>query len=125
MKRVKCSVSILPPIPSRGDFLRAAWRDVRRIAEEFRQRWHQEYLQTLLPRTKWRKSAPKLHQGQMVLLVDEQPRDEWRIARILKCVSEDETHGRRYTVRTADNKIFERHHQHLVPLELECEELDE
>ena len=119
------STTILPPIPSRGDFLRAAWRDVRRLAEEFRQRWHQEYLQTLLPRTKWRKSAPKLHQGQMVLLVDEQPRDEWRIARILKCVLEDETHGRRYTVRTADNKIFERHHQHLVPLELECEELDE
>ena len=108
------STTILPPIPSNGDFLRAAWRDVRRIAEEFRQRWHKEYLQTLLPRTKWKTSAPKLHEGQMVLLVDELPRDEWKVARVVQCVSESESHGCRYNVRTADNKIFERHHQHLV-----------
>ena len=118
------STTILPPIPSNGDFLRSAWRDVRRIAEEFRQRWHKEYLQTLLPRTKWKTSAPKLHEGQMVLLVDELPRDEWKVARVLHCVSESQSHGRRYNVKTADNKIYERHHQHLVPLELECEELE-
>ena len=118
------STTILPPIPTTGDFLRSAWRDVRRLADEFKQRWHKEYLQTLLPRTKWKKSTPRLYIGQIVLLVDEQPRDEWRIARVERYISTDETHGRRYMVKTADGKQFERHHQHLVPLELECEELE-
>ena len=118
------STTILPPIPTTGDFLRSAWRDVRRLADEFKQRWHKEYLQTLLPRTKWKKSTPRLYIGQIVLLVDEQPRDEWRIARVERYISSDETHGRRYMVKTADGKQFERHHQHLVPLELECEELE-
>ena len=97
---------------------------MRRLADEFKQRWHKEYLQTLLPRTKWMKSTPRLYIGQIVLLVDEQPRDKWRIARVESYVSSDETHGRRYMVKTADGKLFERHHQHLVPLELECEELE-
>ena len=118
------STTILPPIPTTGDFLRSAWRDVRRLADEFKQRWHKEYLQTLLPRTKWKKSTPRLYIGQIVLLVDEQPRDEWRIARVERYISSDETHGRRYMVKTADGKQFERHHQHLVPLELECEEFE-
>ena len=117
------STTILPPIPTSGDFLRGSWCDVRRLAEIFRQRWVKEYLKTLSKRTKWLKSTQPLYDGQIVLLSDSNsPREEWKTGRIQSCVSQDQTHGRNYMVRMADGKIFQRHIRQLIPLETEYEE---
>ena len=117
------STTILAPIPTGGDHLRGSWRDVRRLAATFQSRWHDEYLRTLMPRTKWHHSKLNLYIGQIVLLVDEQePRRGWRIARVIKILSEDTNHVRRVLVTTADKKTFERHVTKLVPLELDHED---
>ena len=117
------SSTILPPIPAGGDHLRGTWREVRRLATIFQDRWQTEYLKTLMPRTKWKKSNPNLYIGQIVLLVDEQePRRDWKLARVDKILSQDENHVRRVIVTTADKKSFERHVTKLVALELDQEE---
>ena len=73
-----------------------------------------------MPRTKWHHSTPNLYVGQLVLIVDEQePRRDWRIARVEKILSPDPQHVRRVQVITADRKIFERHVNKLVVLELD------
>ena len=121
------STTILPPIPAGGDHLRGTWREVRRLATIFQDRWQNEYLKMLMSRTKWKKSNPNLYIGQIVLLVDEQePRRDWKLARVDKILSEDENHVRRVVVTTADKKSFERHVTKLVALELDqAEETEE
>ena len=114
------SSTILPPIPITGDHLRGSWRDVRRLATIFQERWRKEYLTSLLPQTKWQKSYPSLYIGQLVLLVDDnEKRSHWKIARVEKLLSLDKNHIRRVLVTTADKKQYERHCTKLVPLELE------
>ena len=116
------STTILPPIPTGGDHLRGTWREVRRLATIFQERWKEEYLKTLLPRTKWHRSNPNLYVGQLVLLVDDQePRKDWRIARVDAILSADKNHVRRVRVTTADKKTFERHVTKLVALEMDQE----
>ena len=116
------STTLLPPIPSGGDHMRGAWRDVRRIANLFNERWQKEYLATLQSRSKWQQSTPNFYVGQLVLIVDDQePRRDWKIARVDKIVSED-SHVRRVVVTTADRKSYERHVSKLVILELDQEE---
>ena len=84
------STTLLPPIPSGSDHLRGAWRDVRRIANLFNERWQKEYLATLQSRSKWQQSTPNFYVGQLVLIIDDQePRRDWKIARVDKIVSED------------------------------------
>ena len=118
------STTILPPIPTGGDNLRGSWREVRRLAAIFKERWHDEYLRSLMPRTKWHKSTPNFYVGQLVLMVDEQePRRYWRIARVQKILSAD-SHVRRVQVITADRKTFERHINKLVALELDQQDVD-
>lgn len=117
------STTILPPIPADGDTLRGAWRDVRRLTEEFKSRFAREYLSTIDSRNKWLKSAPPLYPGQIVILSDEtEARKDWQLARIEECISNEKTHGHRYRIKTADGRTFDRHHNHLIPLELEREE---
>ena len=105
--------------------MRAAWREVRRLAEEFRRRWSHEYLNTLRNRTKWRTTSRSLYNGQLVLLTDELPRDEWKVGRIESCVSEEKTKGRRFNIKMPDGKVFERHIHHVIPLEMEFDEKPE
>ena len=117
------STTILPPIPTGGDHLRGSWHEVRQLAAIFKDRWHDEYLKSLMPRTKWHQSKPNLYIGQIVLLVDEQePRRDWKLAPVDKILSEDSHHVRRVRVTTADRKTFERHVTKLVPLELDHED---
>ena len=116
------STTILPPIPADGDHLRGSWRDVRRLSTLFADRWRHEYLTTLLPQTKWKKTAPNLYVGQLVLMVDDAfSRHNWKLAKVEELLSDDKNHIRRVIVSTADKKRFERHVQALIPLELDQE----
>ena len=119
------STTILPSQPADGDRLRSAWRDVRRIADAFVERWRKEYVSTILSRTKWNKTTTNVYVGQLVVMVDDlTPRDSWRIARIDEILSDDKNHARRLKITTAGGKTFERHVAHVIPLELEAEEIE-
>ena len=113
------SVNILPPLSS-GDHLRASWRRVREVIEDFWIRWQSEYVAELQKRTKWTSSSKNPRVGQIVILVDDlQPRELWRIGRINKILTADKNHVRRVEIDLPNGTKLERHLCKIVLLELD------
>lgn len=60
------------------------WRLTQRFAQEFWQRWHTEYLNTLQQRHKWQKKQTNLKIGDIVLIKEENyPPTHWPLARVI------------------------------------------
>ena len=58
--------------------------------------------------------------GQIILLSDPVvPRTQWNLGRILEILPSSDGIPRRYKVKMIDGRILERHHNRLIPLELE------
>ena len=113
-------ITLDPPITPCSEDLRGAWFEVRRIADEFKTRWETEYLVTLQNRPKWLKVKDTFYVGQIILLSDPVvPRTQWNIGRILEILPSSDGIPRRYKVKMIDGRILERHHNRLIPLELE------
>ena len=117
--------TISPPIPVTGDYLRSSWRDVRRLVTIFEDLWYKDYLQSLKPLAKWRKSVPNLFVGQLVIMQDDKlPRHQWKMARVDSIISEG-SHVRRVKITTADRRTYERHVNTVIPMEVDGEETSE
>ena len=73
-----------PRLPEEPSLLKK-WDMCMSIMHHFWARWHQEYLQTLQGRTKWRKVQPNLQVGDVVILKEKWPKMlHWPLAKILK-----------------------------------------
>ena len=73
-----------PRLPDAPNLLKR-WDMCQSILHHFWIRWHQEYLQTLQGRSKWRVIQPNLQVGDVVLLKEKWPKMlHWPIARILQ-----------------------------------------
>ena len=115
--------SALPPTPLTGDEARKMWHTMRRVVDDFWNRFSSEYITTLRKRSKWLNSEKVPFVGQLILMMDSQlPRELWPLAIVEKILSEDKIHPRRVVVRNASGVKFERHVTHLIPLELDGEE---
>ncbi|XP_076660469.1 uncharacterized protein LOC143363824 [Halictus rubicundus] len=58
---------------------RNQWRIAQSFADAFWKRWLKEYLPTLIPRTKWNRTARPLAVGDLVIIIDYQtPRNVWK-----------------------------------------------
>ena len=112
------SVSILAPEPPGPDALRYSWRTARHIIDGFWKRWSREYVASLQARSKWNATKEDIRIGQMVLITDEVPRDQWKLA-IVVSLEGDATHVRGARVRIATGKTYNRDVRHLVALELD------
>ena len=113
--------NLLPPTPASGDQLRSAWREVRRNAENFWSKYQKEYLDTLRKKTKWIASSKCPYVGQIVLLVEESPREKWRTGIVTELLGDDPNHIRRVNVKLTNGNILERHVVKIVPLEVDLE----
>jgi hypothetical protein len=118
---VGSTVHVIPPVPmGNGANLRISWQKSRGIVDEYWRRWSEEYIAMLQDRKKWKVSSPDLRVGQLVLLTsDDQPRDHWRLGIVDKLGSGCDNHVRQVTVRMANGKVFKRHCNALVCLEVE------
>jgi hypothetical protein len=118
---VGSTVHVIPPVPmGNGANLRISWQRSRGIVDEYWRRWSEEYIAMLQDRKKWKVSSPDLRVGQLVLLTsDDQPRDHWRLGIVDKLGSGCDNHVRQVTVRMANGKVFKRHCNALVCLEVE------
>ena len=113
------SSSFLPPITDRGDALRSTWKAVQKNLDDFWKEWHRSYITHLTERKKWAKSTPPLKLDDVVLVkAPIQPRENWRIGRIVEIVSGDEEHARTYRLADAYGNVFTRHRTSLILLEL-------
>ena len=78
---------ILPPPP--GNFVREdvyarkRWRRVQYLAEQFWSRWRKEYLLDINARQKWLVPKRNLKIGDIVIIQEEAPRNEWPLGKIV------------------------------------------
>ena len=106
-----CGDALLPP----GEFQdreinsRRRWRQSQVLAEHFWKRWRQEYLPTLVSRSKWRKDPANLKVGQVVLIVDAAaPRGCWSLARVTRIFPGPDGRVRSVEVRSAAGGVYQR-----------------
>ena len=106
-----CGDALLPP----GEFQdreinsRRRWRQSQVLAEHFWKRWRQEYLPTLVSRSKWRKDPANLKVGQVVLIVDAAaPRGCWPLARVTRIFPGPDGRVRSVEVRSAAGGVYQR-----------------
>ena len=113
------STSILPPC-SDGDALRKSWHKTQELLDVFWLKWKNEYIPSLLKKSKWLTSSEGPKINQMVLIVDSnEPRGLWKQARVIEVLNSDKSHPRRVLLKDAKGKTFHRHITGIVPLELD------
>lgn len=71
-------VEPFPPLGTK-DALKSAWKNVQVMAEDFWRRWKTEYLHQLQKREKWHEQSRNIKTGDVVLVKDETPRNEWPV----------------------------------------------
>ena len=83
---LKASTMLPPP----GDFVqedvycRRRWRRVQYLSNQFWSKWRSEYVHSLQQRNKWHRPQRNVSCGDIVLLVDDNaPRCQWRLARVV------------------------------------------
>ena len=118
------SITMDPPVTTRTANLKGSWLEMRRLVNDFKIRWETEYLTVLQNRSKWKCFQIPLFDGQLVLMVESNaPRTDWNMGIVVGALPSDDGIPRRYSVRMANGKVVERHHNRLIPLELEGEEI--
>ena len=85
------SKTLLPPP---GNFVqeevyaRKRWRRVQYLAEQFWCRWRKEYLINLNSRQKWLTPKRNLEIGDVVIVQDDVPRNEWPLGKIMETTTD-------------------------------------
>ena len=108
-----------PPPP----ILLHRWRHVHSLADAFWKRFQKEYVSTLQKRRKWTATRRNVAIGDLVLVSENNPRDEWGLARVINTFPDREGQVRRVYLKTAKGKELERHINSLVLLEATDEQL--
>ncbi|XP_055605529.1 uncharacterized protein LOC129753709 [Uranotaenia lowii] len=91
-----------PPKVSLDDHvnLRANWKSLDPILNQFWKKWISGYLPTIARRTKWFSDVRPLKEGDLVVIVDETVRNGWLRGRIVKTYPDDEGQVRKVDIRT-------------------------
>lgn len=84
------------------------WEKLQRIMQLFWDRWHQEYVSTLINRTKWTKEKRNLRVGDLVIVKeDNTPPLKWKLARVQEVLPGKDNLIRSVLIRTAKG-VFKR-----------------
>ena len=81
-------------------YARKRWRRVQYLAEQFWGRWRKEYLLNLNSRQKWLVPKRNLKIGDIVMVQDEAPRNEWPLGKVIETTSDKQG-----LVRPVKNKL--------------------
>ena len=87
------SKTLLPPPGSfvkEEVYARKRWRRVQFLAEQFWSRWRKEYLINLSLRQKWFMPKRNLKVGDVVIVQDEVPRNEWPLGIVIESSADQE-----------------------------------
>jgi hypothetical protein len=92
----------LPPgVHPPGVLLRARWRTVQQLTNDFWRRFTKEYLSNLSLRTKWLRTRRDFTVGDLVLVSEVSvPRCDWQLGRILETFTGRDGHVRSCRLRT-------------------------
>ncbi|KAK2577738.1 hypothetical protein KPH14_000700, partial [Odynerus spinipes] len=99
------------------------WQHLQKVRQHFWKRWHQEYLQELQKRQKWRTEGENLRIGTLVLLKEDNVSPlHWIIGRVVQVHPGADNVVRVATVRTSKG-LFKRAVKNLSPLPTEEENI--
>ena len=65
------------------NYVRRRWRQIQYLADVFWSRWMKQYLPLLQSRQKWLKRERNVKEGDLVLIVENGPRNSWNLGRVL------------------------------------------
>ena len=115
---VAATTHVLPPSTDEPPrILLNRWRHVRSLADAFWKRFTKEYVSSLQQRRKWPATRRNLAVGDVVLIAESTPRDEWNIAQVIETFPDRGGLVRRVRLKTSKKKELERHVNSLVLLE--------
>lgn len=78
------------------------WQHLQQMSQHFWQRWHHEYLNTLINRSKWTKERENIRQGDLVVVQeDNTPPMKWKMGRIQETLPGSDGLVRSVIVRTS------------------------
>lgn len=84
-------------------YVQRRWRQVQYLADQFWKRWSTEYLHTLQERQRWHKAKRNITVGDIVLIVDSNPRCSWALGRVTATHPDQKGHVRTVSVKTKAN----------------------
>jgi len=97
------------------------WQLVQRLYQDFWQRWHLEYLHTLIQRSKWTDPKTPIELNTLVILKDERvPPLQWNMGRVIEVHPSQDRVIRVVTVKTAKG-TFKRPVNKVCPLPIQHE----
>ncbi|XP_041453667.1 uncharacterized protein LOC121406862 [Lytechinus variegatus] len=98
---IRPNAELPPGVFDQSDlYSRRRWRQVQYLADVFWRRWTKEYLPTLQHRQKWVKERRNLDVDDVVLVVDDMPRNKWLLGRVVEIYP-----GKDKLVRSAKVKV--------------------
>ena len=82
--------STIPPgIFDKNDlYVKRRWRQIQYLARIFWQRWSKEYLTSLQERQKWLEPKRNVTVGDIVLIIENSPRNSWNLGKVLEVKSD-------------------------------------
>ncbi|VDH95111.1 Hypothetical predicted protein [Mytilus galloprovincialis] len=85
--------------------VRRRWRQVQYLSDLFWNRWTKEYLPLLNQRAKWNKKERNLKINDLVLIVENTPRNSWTMGRVLEVITDKFGTVRVAKVKTASTVL--------------------
>ena len=107
-----------PGLFDKGDlYTKRRWRQVQHCVQTFWKRWSREYLTTLQSREKWQGSERNVQLNDIVLLVDNTPRNSWQLGRIIEIMKDKTGFVRIAKIKTQSRDIVRPIHKLCLVLE--------
>ena len=102
---LQLSGAYLPPgvFYKDDNYSRKRWRQVQYLSDLFWKRWTKEYLPSLQKRTKWLRPSRKFQVDDIVIMVENSPRNMWSIGRAIETYADKDGFVRsaKITVRSS------------------------
>ncbi len=86
-------------------YSRRRWRQIQYLADIFWRRWKAEYLPLLQTRQRWICGKRNLQLGDVVLLIDNTPRNSWSLGRVTQVIKDKQGFVRSVHVKTATSEL--------------------
>ena len=100
---------VLPPpgnFQEADKYAKKLWQRVQHLTNEFWSRWKREFLHSLQARQKWIRPRRNFEQDDIVLIKDDNvPRNNWRLARVIKVIQDGDKLVRGVSVAGGDPNL--------------------
>ncbi|XP_062620585.1 uncharacterized protein LOC134282159 [Saccostrea cucullata] len=103
------------------NYAKRRWKQIQYLADVFWTRWIKEYVPLLQQRQKWLKQERNLQEGDLVLIVENTPRNTWNLGRVLEVIKDKYDVVRVARIKTVSSILTRPVTKLCLLLETDCE----